>query len=312
MKRTLIMLVSMFFLLSGCSEETNTANKSSEHAPTQKAIEFSQGNQKFRIIPFNNEVLEYTETVNKKSNLDVNKIYDDKVIKQFRKKVMEYDLNLKNDFSQFLSPTQYALDLNVNASKLLKREKKINEAIKQSLIDSSNILSGGDKTVLVMPANPEVPIEETDGVSGLTISDNFILIQIDPSVTEEHLKYAIAHEYHHTINIEKNSIGSSVLDGVIFEGKADSFAHIVYPKTVVQWTKPIADEEIKDALSALKNESVFYNQLMLGDSAKNIPARSNYIIGYKIMQSYLKKYPKVKIEDWTTLAPNEILKNSTY
>ncbi|WP_409293837.1 hypothetical protein V1498_11715 [Peribacillus sp. SCS-26] len=58
------------------------------------------------------------------------------------------------------------------------------KAIKEALIQSSKALPGGEKNVIVMPANPEWPLEETNGIAAFTVSKNFILLQVQPSVTK--------------------------------------------------------------------------------------------------------------------------------
>ncbi|WP_218970918.1 DUF2268 domain-containing putative Zn-dependent protease [Peribacillus kribbensis] len=76
--------------------------------------------------------------------------------------------------------------------------------------------------------------------------------------------------------------------------------------------QPIPDEQLKETLSGLKNDRLSYDQLMFGDESKNIPKQANYIVGYKILQSYLKQHPQEKVEDWTTLDTNKIIQNSDY
>ncbi|MBM7694744.1 uncharacterized protein YjaZ [Peribacillus deserti] len=317
MKKYLFIFIYTLILIAGCTYEVSKKSQTLKELPAQKAAKFSQGKQNFKIIPLYEEVLEYTEAVSKKSDLSENDLYADKVIKPFREKITKNNLNIVNDFSEYLAPTRDVQDLKDNSIQLLKRQDDINKAIKQSLLDSSKFLSGGDRTVFVMTANPEWPLEDMNGISAITVSEDFILIQIDPSVTEKHLKYAVAHEYHHTINMEKNSVGSTVLDWVVFEGKGDAFAKLVYPETEVQWTKPIPDDLIKDPLSELKKEGnssdfQIYNEFIYGNNSKNIPMRANYMIGNKIMQSYFKKNQNAKIEEWTTLDSREIVRSSEY
>ncbi|WRP07249.1 DUF2268 domain-containing putative Zn-dependent protease [Rossellomorea aquimaris] len=230
MRKYMIFFISTLILIVGCSKESGKKSTLSEELPSQKTSEFSQGEQHFKVIPLYEEVIDYTEVIIKNSDQPENEIYDDKVIQPFRQQLTEGNLNLKMDISQYLIPTRYAQDLNDYSVDLLNRQDEINNLIEKALSDSSKLLSGGDKTVFVMSANPEMPLEDMNGVAAWTLSDNVILIQMNPEFTNRQLTYTVAHEYHHTVTMEKSSVGGTFLDFVIFEGKADSFAKIVYPK----------------------------------------------------------------------------------
>jgi len=317
LNKYLFIFITTLILTVGCSQESGKESTRSKELPSQKTSEFSQGKQHFKVIPFYEEVLKYTEVSNEISDQTGIQIHDDKVMQPFREELAEGNLNLNMDVSQYLTPTRYVQNLKEDSVELLKRQEEINRGIKQALSSSSKLLSGGNKTVFVMPANPELPLEDMNGVAAWTLSDNVILLQINPNFTDKQLTYTVAHEYHHSVNMERNSVGSTILDFVIFEGKADSFAKIVYPETDVQWTKPIPDEMIKDALFELAGKrSSFdyetYNEFMSGNDSKNIPKRANYMIGYKIMQSYLEQNPKSEMEEWTDLDSNEIVQKSEY
>ncbi|WP_277584648.1 DUF2268 domain-containing putative Zn-dependent protease [Psychrobacillus antarcticus] len=71
-----------------------------------------------------------------------------------------------------------------------------------------------------------------------------MILQIGTSFSENMLKYVVAHEYHHAINILANGEISfyTVLDRILFEGKVDSFARIVYPDLSSPWTESLSEE----------------------------------------------------------------------
>ncbi len=129
-----------------------------------------------------------------------------------------------------------------NIIKLLQNEEKINVYIKEALIKSAELLPGEDKNIYVMPLRPEdrFVVEEMEGVADITYGENTIFIQIDTSYNEKLLKYTVAHEYHHAINTQLNGdmANYSILHSITSEGKANSFATIVYPDINAPWTEP--------------------------------------------------------------------------
>lgn len=301
-------------MLVACSKESNQVDM--KELPSQSEVEFNQGNQKFKVIPFYEEILDYTQKAVEDPGLNNNDTYYDMVTQPLREKISENNLNLSTDVSNFLTTTRDVNGLENYSKELLLQQDKINNAIKEALIASSKKLSGEDKVVMVMPINPEVPIDDMNGVAAWTLSQNLILLQISPDFSEDQLKYTIAHEYHHTVNME-DSIGSSLLDFVVFEGKGDSFAKIIYPNIEVSWTQDVPEDLLKDALEQLKEngngfDQELYNEFMNGNDTKNIPKRANYIIGYKIMQSYLSENKNSTIEEWTALDPKKIIQGSEY
>ena len=65
--------------------------------------------------------------------------------------------------------------------------------------------------------------------------EQFIVLQIAPQkYNEEMIPYTIAHEYHHTVYFEKvKNQKRDLIDYVLIEGKADSFANLVIPDMVM-------------------------------------------------------------------------------
>ena len=127
----------------------------------------------------------------------------------------------------------------------------------------------------------------------------------------------MAHEYHHAVSMEKGSGYYSLFDFVVFEGKGDTFAKILYPEVEVPWTKKLSDKQLEVAFAQLEesgDSSKFeiYYKWQDGDPSMNIPKWANYRMGYLIMQSYLKNHEDVKVEEWTALDAEDILQESKY
>jgi uncharacterized protein YjaZ len=313
----LLKLVSILFLLISCSNKSNNE----EELPSQVSVEFSNHEQNFRILPLYEEVLNYTKGM-KNAELKENKqVYIDNVIKPFQEIASEKNINIGNGgyFSHF-SPSKQIEKLEENTIKLLKNQDLINSLIKESLLKSSQALGGIGKTVFVMPLSPEntFSIQKMEGLTGVALNENTILISIDPSFLEDALKYGVAHEYHHTVRMENEGGIKTLLDSFITEGGADVFARSIYPDKTPPWIQePLSEESIDIILEGLKenlnsNDNDIYLDYRAGNPSKEIPLWSTYRMGYLIAESYIGNHPDKSVEEWTQLGAEEVLKGSDY
>jgi uncharacterized protein YjaZ len=200
---TLIFL-SLFLLLVSCSNDRAQDKKYNDRIPSQSSIKFTHNKQTFQIIPLYEEVLDYTTLVKGNPSLNNKKEYFDKVVEPFQQIASEKNVEIKSNYFSYFAPTTDVQQLEENTIKLLQHQKQINQYIKESLISSAKLLSGSNKTIFIMPFNPEytVFIQEMDGIAAWTLSKDVILLQMVPSFTEMALKYTVGHEYHHTIAME--------------------------------------------------------------------------------------------------------------
>ena len=172
----------------------------------------------------------------------------------------------------------------------------------------------------MLPSRPEdyAAMKQVNFVSGFAWSKNSIVIIIDPSFTEIDVKHTVAHEYHHVVYMEtKGSSYFTLLEQSVLEGKADTFAKLIYPEIEVPWIKPFEGEDhekvwniFKENLNSTDTEITqdFHN----GNARKGIPTWSKYKIGYQIMKSFLDENPDVTLEDWTRMTAKDIYSKSAY
>lgn len=59
-------------------------------------------------------------------------------------------------------------------------------------------------------------------------------------------------------------------------------------------------------------EIEIWNDFYYGNAATEVPSFSTHIIGYDIMQKFLKQHPDMPVEDWLELTAEEILAGSGY
>ncbi|MCM3720055.1 DUF2268 domain-containing protein [Fictibacillus phosphorivorans] len=320
MKRLYIPMVILFVLLLASCSDGSPEDKSDQKAPSERSNTFTQNDQTFEIIPLYKEIQEYTGLAKDNPSMNTKKKYKEKVVEPFQKMASEKKIDIGSYYSTYFEPTTDIQQLEENTTQLLNNQDKINKYIKESLLSSAKLLPGNNKTIFIMPFNPEYTdsIQEMEGVVAFNLSKDAILVQLVPSFKEIALKYTIAREYNHTIAREYgDDNSSSLLSPIIYEGKADSFAAKVYPEHNVPWIKPLAAEKEKIVIDEIRenNDSFdmhIYNGLFDGDPSKGIPRWSNYKIGYKITQSFIKNNPDVSIDEWTKLDYNEILKGSDY
>lgn len=222
----------------------------------------------------------------------------------------------------FITPTNISR-LEESVRSLIANQNEINNLIEEALKKSTDKLPGGNKTVYLFPANPDLSylFRQMKGIAGgVMAKEDVILIQIDPSFFDaEILKFTIAHEYHHAVYMEDNLVSrtNTLLDTVILEGKADTFAKIIYPDINAPWSEPLSEniendtwEILKGYLSSIdpKIKEDFYN----GNPSKGIPQWANYKMGNKIMELYLEANPESSVENWTQKPADEILVESNY
>jgi uncharacterized protein YjaZ len=300
-------LLLFLIFISGCTdvkEDNNTKVNS---------YQFSYEGQNFEIIPFYEEVLEYTSRM--KGNileLDQEAIYMESVLEPFNEK-SSLDITLDN--SLFLSPSLRIEQLEENTNRLLENQEKINLWIEEAILESVELLPSKDTKIHIFPANPEDWFFiEANGVGGAAFSDNGFILFIDPTFSEDALKFTVAHEYHHIVT-EQNL--NNILDYIIIEGKADSFASIVYPEISSPWATPLSEDEEANVLEILRKninsaDMNAYYKFQGGNPAQGIPMWSNYKIGYQIMKSFSENNPDISIEEWTNLDAKEIVKRSKY
>lgn len=187
--------------------------------------------------------------------------------------------------------------------------KKNENIIKEALLKSSELLpSENEITVCVFPATNTNKLMTTLGAGK-------IIVHYNKDYTEDDIRYSMPHEYHHSVWTEKylrNAPSFTVLDNLIFEGKAVMFNKLVYPDidsapihstfNKYYWSKIVLDLERVDL-----NRS---SEILAGGNG--LPSLYGYGEGYRMVKSYLDLHPNVTPEEWTALSAKEILEEGNY
>jgi len=155
------------------------------------------------------------------------------------------------------------------------------------------------------------------GVMGMTVGSGKIWIQIYPeSIWRDWIPYTVAHEYHHSVWTNRYlSQSFDLVDYLMFEGRADSFAHMVYPDVVAPWTEALTAEQEAAQWQAMQPylgtlSGMTQRKFMFGGT--DVPRWAGYTIGFHIVQDYLKKHPSVSVDKWTALDAHDLLAESGY
>ncbi|MGM0852849.1 MAG: DUF2268 domain-containing protein [Bacillota bacterium] len=308
-KTLLIPLISLLLI--------SYSNDQPVHQKEQEAtITFTQNEQEFEIIYMYDEMKKYISNVREKSGSSNETVYIDQVFELFKELSGMEGFSLAYPFE----PT-YELDkLEESIADLIRDKDSTDQIIKEALLKSAKQLPGDNKKIFVLPANPEdtLAVEEMGGVEGIVLAEDVIVLKLSPSFDKDIFKYSVAHEYNHAIEGESNEgMMHTILSAVVMEGKADTFANILYPQTHVPWKEPMNPETKEKVVKELmeladSGDPRLYLGLKSGNPSKGIPQWANYKIGFEIVQSYIENHPEVSIGKWTSMHEKEIIAGSNY
>ena len=241
------------------------------------------------------------------------KIYD----KHFQKS--EYAFIVK-DF--FAPPIKNTSELTKSIDRITLHQETIKTKIIGALKKSRQNIDNDSLTFFIIPANPDSRsvIKAMTGIMGLTAGSKQIILTIEPDILgwENMLEYAVAHEFNHAYWTHRkfgNLTKWTLLDYLVFEGRGDYFAHLLYPNVAAPWTIALNEKQKTHLWNKIKpnlqSEDISYQmQVMFG--SRNYPVWGGYSLGYYIVQKALTNNKKLKSNIWTNLSSEKILEMSKY
>ncbi|WMM24467.1 DUF2268 domain-containing putative Zn-dependent protease [Tissierella sp. MB52-C2] len=296
----LIFSIISIFAMVGCEKETSSIETES----------------KFNIVFPEEEIREYIEKA-RENEEDIDKLYEEIIYEPIRVGFRE-GTSYTDDH---IPRVQYSIK---NLDKLENQleifiESDIVQIAKEALDKCDDVLFSGGTTVYIMSFDPNNIYFPIGPVEGITSTNGKILVEVNPMIGdwETLFPHIIAHEYHHSVSMDKDKERVfTMLDALLFEGRADLFANIVYPDLETSWTSllPIIREKeiwnkIKENLNSVDYK--YQREIMFG-GVKGIPTNCGYKIGYNIMQEFIKNNPDVSVEEWTGMKAEEIFEKSGY
>ena len=238
------------------------------------------------------------------------------------------DYFAKSDYSELVksklsSPIRDTTGLRKYVADITSNRSKIEDLITSTLTESRKYLKDDSLTIYVLPCDADVEkvIKGKRGVEGMAAGSKQILITINSEINEwmEMLPYTIAREFDQAYWTKMNfnkAYQPTLLDYLVSEGRADSYAHLIYPNTLATWTKVMPKEvelEVWNKIkSQLKNTDVAYQYNVMFGSKSEYVLWGGFTLGYHIVQSALKNHPELTPVEWVSLPPQKILEMSDY
>lgn len=308
------------------SKSTNTSKSNTSKTDNSKVdTPKSYTKPKFNVVFVDKEMREYIEKArNNEGNMD--KLYKEIVLEPIS---YEAGMSIKHlpDWASTHFKVIKDLDGLENEINILAKEDAVG-IVEGILEECNNFIHGSDATVYIFPSNTDKRIIKRTmigGVGGFAQENGSIFLFVNPANIKwkENLKSTLAHEYHHVICMGRNCDTRNLLYYLLLEGRADSFAHIVYPNVDISYIPSISIMTQREVWNEIKpnletGDVNYRNKVMLGgyietpEGCKKIPCPCGYAIGYNIVQEFIENNPEVTIDEWTDMKAIDILEKSGY
>ncbi len=300
-----IYLLSATLLLVSCSP---AAEK-----PKTYDITFTHEKQEIQIVPLYKAYDDYIQAVSKHPE-DNEALFKKYVLGAKNKIIKKEQLQAMPVPSLYEQPSENIKDLKQMNTYLKKHHQRIMKQIKSSLLTSMKQLPRDEK--LVVFVSPTTPIEHDDakhygGVSGVAQGNNSMSLFFLKDFSETSLRNTTAHEYHHTVALDEPN-RATMLDYIILEGKAEFFAHKLYPVESSEAIAPLLDHTLEHVISELNAERLTMDDLFFGNYEKQIPSFVKYSLGYMIISDFVKQHPEISLKEWSRMSSVQILEKSSY
>lgn len=271
--------------------------------------------QKFELISAYELFDDYIKTSKNESTNFYKKLIFNPIKKEFSENA-EYPFFLSNIENPIIPNNEL-----INEIEILKNSNLI-EIAENALKKISLALPGPATKILFIPANPAFRNHYKKyniGVTAITLGSGKIIVSIDPTFEnwKELLPYVLAHEYHHSVWTSRNfeTINFSLIEFLIFEGRADSFSSSIYPDKNIPWTSIISKEQENRVWEIIKPDldmrgHTICDKVMVGSN--EIPFGSGYTIAFNIVQSFKENNPGFSDYDIIDFAPHKVLNMSKY
>lgn len=300
-----IYFLSVTLLLASCSP---AAEK-----PKTYDISFTHEKQEIHIVPLYKAYDDYIQAVSKQPE-DNEALYKKYVLGAKNDVIKKEQLQAMPVPSIYEQPSENIKDLKQMNTYLKKHHQHIMKQIKSSFLTSMKQLPRDEK--LVVFVSPTTPLEHDDakrygGVSGVAQGNNSMSLFFLKDFSKESLLNTTAHEYHHTVALDEPN-RATMLDYIILEGKAEFFAHKLYPMESSEAIAPLLDHSLEHVISELNAERLTTDDLFFGNYEKQIPSFTKYRLGYMIVSDFMKQHPEISLKEWSRMSSVQILEKSSY
>lgn len=201
--------------------------------------------------------------------------------------------------------------------------KEILSHVEKTMRKVYRLLPSKTKTrIYIFPTFRSFVKDKMSGVNGITPYRNTINIYVHPEPQNQkmffqEINHTVAHEYNHTIRFQYFPLSSisTLLDGFINEGLAENFRMRAMGGKISPWADVLQPEKTRKVFKKIRpflhstSKKIYYEVFF---AEKKYPLWTGYALGYQIVKSFLKKYPKMKWEKIIKLQPKEILEMSNF
>ena len=284
---------------------------------------FRRGEQEFRIVPAYEGQARYLEEARADPEADPTALWREHVVERYREDCLagEYERLAEARISESVVDLD-RLEDSIGAL----RDSDAMEAIEEALKKSSRELPGPDTTVCLLGADDRQAAyshQEGMGAGGFAAGSEKIMLFVAPEGDwKEWLPYVAAHEYHHSAwthlwkkDHPRGEPLSELADYLVFEGRADSFAHLIYPGLRAPPTRALGPEEEERAWKAMREDlgssdrDLWFGYAFGGPQA---PRWALYTVGFHVVQGYLQRHSDQDVEEWTAVEARKIIEESGY
>lgn len=319
---TIFLLVTILFLAgcqsssSGNDEHTPSSaseanNESADYAEVDseeiETTTTNENDQVFRVISAYEWVNQYIQKAEDTDSESERKaLWEDIVMNHIQDQCLsgEYSHLVKSYVS---APPEDLESLKIDAGIL--DASNFEEVAIEALEASAKELPGPETTVCLLPQGGEM------NFLGVTLGAGEISVFYNTSQSKSSLKGIVAHEYHHSTWTDKYSDNYQwdLLGSVLFEGKAEYFASLVYDNHAGADVIGAEEEELWDKVKdSLHSTNSYKIDNVLYGGENGFPYNYGYNLGYKMVREYVESHPESTIEEWSELSPTELYEKSGY
>ncbi|WP_442598564.1 DUF2268 domain-containing putative Zn-dependent protease [Neobacillus sp. D3-1R] len=310
---TTFILIYLLLSLTSCTQTEKTKKSLSESNEKQiyenivSSFEHPQTKQKYKIVNAYKFFPNYIAKVKDKPSHSKMDIYKEEVIKPIYNDCFQNGEYLHMADSILNVAPERLTEMEILTEKM--ESKETDKIIREALIKSSNLLSSEKETTVCVFPSTNV------NAAMVTVGAGKIIVLYNRYYTDDAIRAGLAHEYHHSVWTEKylnKNSSVSVLDNLIFEGKAVMYEKVVYPE--IDFT-PVDLTYNKDNWSKVEPDLEKYDlmrSLEIIRGGKDLPRFYGYSEGYKMVKSYLELHPNETPEEWTALSSKDIFEKGQY
>jgi len=290
----------------------------SEKVPDFERTVFTINNQRIEVLTTFNLIDNYLSNSSKLYG-NIIKSSDKYIYKPIQDEILN-DAEAAFLFNTIKVPYE-ANDYVRNEIELLKSSDLLT-IIQESFTRITKELPGPDTKIIILPASSlnRPTLEKIKlPISGITLGSGKIILSIDPTFQNwtELLPYCIAHEYHHSTWTSRNWISAdfSLIEYLVFEGRADLFASEQYNTVSNPLTNFLTKDQESEIWGLIRNE-IFekghdrINKVMFG--TEKIPLGSGYNIGFNIVRLFTEKNTVTLTQELIDMNPKEVFELSGY